>query len=150
MFKLFKHKKGVSPLVATIFLMALAVGVGAVIMQFSEDLVGTETVAACSEDFTLVITKVCMRTASTFEFTAENTGDYDMAGLRIEVQGMGGQGTIREYPEIIAENGKMKKKINFPVKLQAVQFVPLVKQNEEIHRCNNRLRIFTKDDIKGC
>lgn len=152
--RLISNKKGVSPLIATIFLMAFAVGLGAVVMQFSEGLIGEEEKTACGADFQLVITKICMRTANTLEFSAENTGDVPINGVRIFIEDMGGKETTQKYIEDVTPKNGMNKKLTNTGNLQAIQFVPLVKEgiakDANMDSCSSKAKVFNKDEISSC
>ncbi len=154
MHKLLRNKKGVSPLIATIFLMAFAVGLGAVVMQFSEGLIGGDEKTACGADFDMVITNICMRTGSSLEFTIENTGEIPINGIRVFIEDMSGKEKTQKYIEDITEDKKMSKKIANTGNVQAVQFIPLVKEgiakDANMDSCNTKTKVFNKDDISSC
>lgn len=153
MFKLFRNKKGVSPLIATIFLMAFAVGLGAVVMQFSEGLIGVDENTVCSADFQLVITRICTK-QNILEFTAENNGKIDIDGIKVLIEDMEGEGTLKKFREVISKDQGISRKIKYSGEIQAVQFIPLVKEGiakeAKIKECSIRAITFTKDQISSC
>lgn len=152
--RMLKDKKGVSPLVATIFLIAFAVGLGAVVMRFSEGLIGSDENPACSADFLLVISKICLNPSNELEFIAENKGKVQIAELKVLIENMDGEGTIKKISKSISENEKLGKKTALSDSMQAVQFIPLVKegiaQDAKVSECSIRAVTFNKDDINSC
>jgi len=134
--------------------MAFAVGLGAVVMQFSEGLIGGEEKTACGADFQLVVTNICMRTAKSFEFTAANKGDVNIDGLRVLIEDSSGDESSKKFMSPISEEKSMSQKINYNGKLEAVQFIPLIKKgvakDSGINACSIRAITFTKNKIKSC
>ncbi len=152
MFKLLTNKKGVSPLIATIFLMAFAVGLGAVVMQFSEGLVGNQEKGACSADFKLAV--ILCKESDTLKFTAMNVNKVKINGLKVVIEDVNGEGTLKKYSTDISRNNDFSEELNYKGNLQAVQFIPMIKEGisekSKIHECNLGSIIYTKDKIKDC
>ncbi len=79
---MFKGKRGVSPLIATVLLIAFAVALGAVIMQFGEAAVG---VCGTSIQFNPV---ACLSSDGTnIKFTVANKGSDEIASLKVDAKG---------------------------------------------------------------
>ncbi len=152
--KLLRNKKGVSPLIATIFLMAFAVGLGAVVMQFSEGLIGGDEKTACGADFDMVITKICMKSTKDLQFTAKNNGNIEINGVQVRITDMNGKDAVQEFMKAIATKSKLSQKISHRGKIQAVQFIPMVRQgiakDAKPNACISKATLFTKDDIDAC
>jgi len=94
-------KKGVSPLIATVLLIAFAVALGAVVMNWGKtyvedqaDKVGTkgDKDLACTSDVDLAwfqrnnVDQVCYG-ANYVLFTLENTGDKAISGMKLVIDG---------------------------------------------------------------
>lgn len=105
MYRLFRNRKGVSPLIATVLLIAFAVALGAVVMNWGRSYVEdtaafarskSDTEVKCSTDATLEFLKVhdqdsvCLVNSTTpkyFNFTVENTGTATLYGMVMDVIG---------------------------------------------------------------
>ena len=101
---MFKKKKGVSPLIATVLLIAFAVALGAVVMNWGRTYVEdtaslarekSDTEIKCSSDVKLEflsiknVEKLCYEytTTTKLNMTIENTGKLDIVGLQVTVVG---------------------------------------------------------------
>ncbi len=101
---MFRSKRGVSPLIATVLLIAFAVALGAVVMNWGRTYVEdtaslarekSDTEIQCSSDVQLSflkvrgIKRVCYEydTKTYINFTVENTGKLDIVGLEITIVG---------------------------------------------------------------
>jgi len=101
---MFRAKKGVSPLIATVLLIAFAVALGAVVMNWGRTYVEdtaalarekSDTEIKCSSDVKLAflevknIKRLCYEytTVTKLNFTIENTGKLDIVGLQVTVVG---------------------------------------------------------------
>ena len=98
-FKKMWKKKGVSPLIATVLLIAFAVSLGAVVMNWGRGYVETtaknteikvDIELSCQMDIDIGVKKIgkieklCYNgTARTIEVMLENTGREDVSGIRI-------------------------------------------------------------------
>jgi len=99
-----KSKKGVSPLIATVLLIAFAVALGAVVMNWGRTYVEdtakfarekSDTEIMCSSDVKLSwleiknVKRLCYEytTTTKLNFTIENTGKLDIVGLAVTVVG---------------------------------------------------------------
>jgi flagellin-like protein len=101
---LFQGRRGISPLVATILLIAFSVGVGAVVMSFGESYIeeraefveggGSEVAAGCSAVKLEVIAvsgarQACQRGAN-LEVALDNGPAVDVAELHVRALGIAG------------------------------------------------------------
>lgn len=106
-----KSKRGVSPLIATVLLIAFAVALGAVVMNWGRTYVEdtadfargkSDTEIKCSSDVKIRflevknIKQLCYEYTSrtNLNFTIENTGKLDVVGLAITVVGTKDIGTV--------------------------------------------------------
>lgn len=99
-----QSKKGVSPLIATVLLIAFAVALGAVVMNWGRTYVEdtatlarekSDTEIKCSSDVKIEflkvksVKKICYdyTTTTKLNMTIENTGKLDIVGLQVTVVG---------------------------------------------------------------
>ncbi len=100
----FRNKKGVSPLIATVLLIAFAVALGAIVMSWGKSYI-TQTQTdvqnkgnlqmTCSEDVGINILSIAgsfdacytnsNSTYGTIKFTVKNSGSEALAGLKVQV-----------------------------------------------------------------
>lgn len=146
-----KNKRGISPLIATVLLIAFAVALGAVVMSWGKAYVtmdDTERVA-CSK-VELQIHKIdkpqlsFSRPENSVKFMIDNTGNVDIKGVRVWV--VGEKDTlIINVEEEIKQGYPLRKKIdyNFGVygNIQEVNFIPkILVEGEEIVCTNQALK----------
>lgn len=79
----FLGRKGMSPLIATVLLMAFAVALGGMIMNWSGDLGGKATLD-CST-VALTLTQFC-HDDQAINIQVRNTGDESIAGLALKIE----------------------------------------------------------------
>ena len=160
--RIFNSKKGVSPLIATILLIAFAVALGSVIMNWGlnlnlgkpDDKCGNVAVKIrYSENF-----EVCYGDFGQngyINFILDNIGTADISGLTILIVGEKGtklselQKTIKKG-SLLDEKGK-EVSYNFDVygSINQVQFIPKVEVNHEIVVCAKNLAEANKIGVCG-
>jgi len=169
-----KGKRGVSPLIATVLLIAFTVALGAVVMNWGRSYV-EETAAfsrekstteiKCSTDVRLEflkirgINQVCYNETTTgvLNFTIENTGTLDIYGLQVNIIGDLSINTT----EINLENNTIKRaqiykgNVSYPISgtddvgtIQQVKIVPKTKIEGNIIACPTNALI--EEDVKKC
>jgi len=159
---IYNSKKGVSPLIATILLIAFAVALGSVIMNWGLNLNLGKPDDKCSN----VVVKI--RNIDNFEvcygdfgqngyinFILDNTGTADISGLTILIVGEKGtklselQKTIKKG-SLLDEKGK-EVSYNFEVYggIKQVQFIPKVSVDKETVVCAKNLAEANKIGICG-
>ncbi len=145
-----KQKRGLSPLIATILLIAFAVALGAFVMSWGStvDISGEiDSTQKCSE------TSLKLGVVNNFpqvyyggegnngflEFTIENNGNQEIKGLIVWVVG--------EKETMISEIEKLQIKIGYPLtkklnynfnkygEIKKIKFIPKITVNEEIVTC---------------
>ena len=107
------NAKGVSPLLATVLLILVAVGIGAIVWVWTTGFVGQATSEAGQ-----VTTEMC--TKGRFEVTScsyasqqvtlwlKNTGDIDLNSFRVVVRDSAGNVTVKDYNTVnLEERGGM-------------------------------------------
>lgn len=162
-----KSKKGVSPLIATVLLIAFAVALGAVVMNWGKtyvedqaDRVGkrSDSQITCSMDVQLNwykrnnIDQVCYGSNYVF-FTIDNKGNIDVEDLKLIVDG---ETDIFVNESLINETFKKAyiKRFNITYDnstygaIQQVRIVPTVNIKGDILVCSDR--VLYKDDPTLC
>ena len=141
--KMMKSKRGISPLIATVLLIAFAVALGAVVMSWGKTYVAmddTERVACNKAD--LKIHEIqgpelsFSRAGNYVSFMIDNTGSIDITGIRIWV--IGDKDTFTtNIEEEIKQGYPLRKKIdyNFGIygNIKEVNIIPKISiEKEEI------------------
>ena len=149
MLKVLKSKKGVSPLIATILLIAFAVALGSVVMNWGLNLDLGKSPDRCRN------VEIKIRNIDTSEacfggfgqngyinFIIDNTGGIDLSGLAIWI--IGDKGTrLFDLDNILIKKGsiydKKDKEVSYDFSkfgnIKQVQFIPKVKVQETTEIC---------------
>ena len=147
--KIFSSKKGVSPLIATILLIAFAVALGSVVMNWglnlnlgkSGDVCRNVEIKIRSADSS----EVCFGGFGTngyINFVIDNTGITDISGLAIWI--VGDKGTkLFDLDGILIKKGSLYDKNDKEIKydftafgnIKQVQFIPKVKAEQAMDIC---------------
>ncbi len=145
-----KQKRGLSPLIATILLIAFAVALGAVVMSWGRtvDISGEiDSTQKCSQTSLNVesinnIPQVYYggeENNGFIEFTIENNGNQEIKGLIVWVVG--------EKETMISDIEKLQIKVGHPLskklnynfnkygEIKKIKFIPKIAINEEIVTC---------------
>jgi len=112
--KIFRNKAGVSPLIATVLLIAFAVALGAVVMNWGRTYVEETTSyaksksdvdVACSMDVSLKaveiggVPQICYNNSNNYvRFMIKNSGTVNISELEVQVIGAGGIYTNSSLP----------------------------------------------------
>lgn len=144
-----KNKKGVSPLIATVLLIAFAVALGAVVMNWGRNIelskpddkcAGVEIKAREINNY-----NVCYSGSGSdvyIKFVIDNTGKQDLYGLSLWV--VGEKGTkLFEIDDVLIKKGTLFDKNNKELaynlgkygQIKHVQFIPKIKIDETIDIC---------------
>ena len=149
MLKILKSKKGVSPLIATILLIAFAVALGSVVMNWglnlnlgkSTDICGNTEIKIRNID----VAEVCFGGVGTngyINFIIDNTGGMDISGLVIWMVGYKGT-KLFDLDHILIKKGSLFGKKDKEVvydftkfgNIKQVQFIPKIKTSEAVEIC---------------
>ena len=147
--KIFKTKKGVSPLIATILLIAFAVALGSVVMNWGLNLELGKSTDICRN------VEIKIRNIDTAEacfggfgsngylnFIIDNVGGTDINGLAIWV--VGDKGTqLFNLDNILIKKGSLYEKEDKEItydftkfgNIKQIQFIPKIKVKETIEIC---------------
>ena len=112
------NKRGIAPLLATVLLIVLAVGLGVVVMNFGRAQI--ETSARCAVNVGLEIVELNLEQQLCFDkfennifFIAENGPNVDLTGLRMRVIGEEAV-LVRDLEgSAIAKAGTLLKNVNY-------------------------------------
>ena len=142
-------KRGVSPLIATVLLIAFAVALGSVVMNWGLNL------GAAKQGFGCINTKIETREISSFEvcyggagqsgyinFTIDNTGDVDINGIAIAIIGKKGTKlydidgvTIRSKTLFPKTDSSVPYDFSTYGDITQVQFIPKIMSNGAVELC---------------
>ncbi len=154
-------KKGFSPLIATILLIATAVAIGASIMSFGMSFVdakkfSTQEEALCSKVKLEVIDvdnkqQICYdRPANSVEFTVANKADIGVESLIVWV--IGEEVYVADLRENIKPGYPLKKRINYDFStygdITQVNLIPKIKDEEKQITCSGSKLVL--EYIKPC
>ena len=150
MFKCLQSKKGVSPLIATILLIAFAVALGSVVMNWGLNLdLGSQGDRCRNVEIKIRNidgSEVCfggVGANSYINFIIDNTGSTDLSGLAIWMIGDKGA-KLFDIDGIALKKGSLfeKKDKSVPYDLSAygnikqVQFIPKIKTDQSADICS--------------
>lgn len=149
MLSLFKSKKGVSPLIATVLLIAFAVALGSVVMNWGLNLELGKSTDKCRDVEIKIrnidVAEVCFGGFGTngyINFIIDNVGLVDISGLAIWI--VGDKGTrLFDLENIMLNKGSLYDKkdkevsYNFDMfgNIKQVQFIPKIKVEQTTEIC---------------
>lgn len=147
------NKKAVSPLVATILLIAFAVSVGAIVMNWASGVSAAGNIGVC-ERLSLTITDqgndICLdRVENKIRIVVEN-GPEDIDGFRISYLG----GTSNVVDHVFAIGAGAIERIELPYNVAAngnpekIKVIPFVKNNNDRIYCTESGQSF--ESIPSC
>lgn len=165
-----RSKRGISPLIATVLLIAFAVALGAVVMNWGKEKIETkinktETTIIDAEarlcdkvqlDIETInkIPKICIsqKKASSIEFLATNNGEKDIEKLKLTLLGSAGDPLNTEIPDSKIVAGETRRfSYIYPAELgdlQKARIVPLVRGIDRDKVCS---AAYTESsEIKPC
>ena len=149
MFNTFSSKKGVSPLIATILLIAFAVALGSVVMNWGLNLNLGKSSDKCRnveiKIRSIDVAEICFGGFGTngyINFIIDNTGPIDISGLAIWI--IGDKGTrLFDLDNILLKKGslydKKDKEVTYDFtifgNIKQVQFIPKIKAEQTTEIC---------------
>jgi len=151
---MFKNKRGISPLFATILLIAFSVALGAVVMSWGESYIeekaefakGVQEVSrGCDNIFFSIMTiqavpQICKR-GDTIEVFLENGPNANILNIQAKVVGMDNVAVVDNVlKKSLSRAGSVKSVFAFaPVgTIRQVKFTPIIQSGKDIIYCPQR------------
>ena len=161
---MFRSKKGVSPLVATILLILFSIALGAVVMSWGEAYIeekaefvqgAQETVAGCDAASLKIISisgipQVCLRDSDIIEVFIENGASevYDIHARVIGVDGVYIRESILDSPLASADARKLMFRFDSVGQIRQVKLTPVILRSGSLHPCMEKA--ITVENINPC
>ena len=140
------NKRGMSPLIATVLLMAFAVALGGMIMNWSGD-IGSESTIDCSA-VTLSINKLCYSN-NKIELNARNTGEKEIQELKIIIKNSAAEYTMNVADSKFNKGAPINKEIPAVIDNNTyIGLIPSIKASGEIISCEKT--VAEKDPLPKC
>lgn len=146
------NKKGVSPLIATVLLIAFAVSLGAVLLTY---MVSLGECGGLSIEIPVLegTPEICYNTnTNQLEFTIENSGREDIEYLKLTLTGTVNVDNIdveHAVPRSETERISIEYKMQYLGKLQKVKIIPVVIEGNEEVICPSA-KTLTIEGIPDC
>lgn len=165
---LFSSRKGVSPLIATVLLIAFAVALGAVVMNWGRGYVEdtadfaqkkSDTEIKCSMDISTEVIKIggnsqiCYDSdTETLNFTIQNSGTVRVDGMRVQAISNKSNIATREINETFHIAQPKRTYMNYSIEgngsIKQARFTPLIMVDEKGEWCaQNTLKV---ENIDTC
>ncbi|MGB9748677.1 MAG: archaellin/type IV pilin N-terminal domain-containing protein [Candidatus Woesearchaeota archaeon] len=161
-----KKKKGVSPLIATVLLIAFAVALGAVVMNWGRTYVEetalyakskSETEVKCSMDVRIEevkvgqTIKVCYNDAGGFvDFVIRNSGMKAIERLLVHVLTTDNEIYTQEINNTISVGGIYHATSNYTGSFQQLEIIPNIYVTGEYIPCTDAHLLFDSTEINEC
>lgn len=144
----FNSKKGVSPLIATILLIAFAVALGAVVMQLGAGLASDE----CSSDLQLSVKGFPCVDGNKVKLSLKNSGNSNIDGVNVWIYGANEGIKTKNIDELIPTSGTFNIDIEYDKSIYGevsqIDIIPKYKKDSELLSCDNaKIEI---DQISKC
>lgn len=146
------HKKAVSPLIATVLLIAFAVSLGAVLLTYMTSLgeCGAVSIVIPSTGGN---PDICYNSNSNkLEFTLENSGREDVEYLKLSLTGALNVDNVdvnKAIPRSETEKISVDYKMQYLGKLQKLKIIPVVSESSEEIICPSE-KTLTIEGIPDC
>ena len=148
-------KRGISPLIATVLLIAFAVAIGAMIMNWGKDVVAS---AGDCNDVLLDVQQLngkpmfCYDTINTqINIMLKNTGSVNIDSLKLRVITSDFKADEKDIPDSELKVGSLPKTKNIPYIRSGkfrVEIVPVISSAGKPKICSDKAAIM--DDIPSC
>lgn len=151
---MFRSKKAVSPLTATVLLIVFSIALGAVVMSWGEAYIeekaefvkGTrETVASCDATLIKIIQisgapQICVRNdiIEAFVENGPNTEVYDIHARIIGIDGVATRESILEAPLMPADSKKVMFRFEPVGQIRQIKLTPLVLRAGALTPCTDK------------
>ena len=153
MLKILSSKKGVSPLIATILLIAFAVALGSVVMNWGLNLNIGKSADKCANVAIKIreisSAEVCYGGVAQngyINFIIDNVGNTNITGLAILIVGDKGKTRLFDLDSILIKKSslfdKRDKEVSYDIfqfgKVNEVQFIPKISSDESTEICSKK------------
>ncbi|MFP4118717.1 MAG: archaellin/type IV pilin N-terminal domain-containing protein [Candidatus Woesearchaeota archaeon] len=139
----FSNRRGMSPLIATVLLIAFAVALGAMIMNWSagidddahgED--GHDSASVCGEVALSADGSACYGD-NKIRFDAKNTGSHRIDGIKLSISTSSTEYEIKVKDSALIEEETATKSVPYAHAggEAEVEFIPMVEDEDELHEC---------------
>ncbi|MBW3004921.1 hypothetical protein KY310_03745 [Candidatus Woesearchaeota archaeon] len=151
---MFRSKKAVSPLIATILLIIFSIALGAVVMSWGEAYIeekaefvkGTqETVAGCDATFIKIIQisgvpQICVRddVIEAFVENGPNTEIYDIHARIVGTDGIATRESALDAPMLVGDAKKVMFRFNPVGQIRQVKLTPMVLRAGALTPCTDQ------------
>ncbi len=136
---LFRSKTAMSPLIATVLLIAFAVALGTMIMNWSSGMAPgehTPSQSYCKEVSITTTDSIC-HDGIGLHFSIKNDGKKRMDGLIIRFENVDMDTDLRIKQAVLVPNERLDKiqSTSYPGEETQVTFIPMVMDDGELHEC---------------
>jgi len=133
---LFASRRGVSPLIATVLLIAFAVALGAVVMQVGSSLVGSD----CGAEVQLSVTGTPCYSPSGVKLSLKNSGSTPLDGFSVWIYGSKEGIKTKSLDEMINAGSSVNAEIDYDSDtfgtVKSVEVIPKIKKDNEYISCD--------------
>ncbi len=133
----FNSKRGVSPLIATILLIAFAVALGAVVMQLGTSLAAGE----CSADLQLSLQGKPCFDGTQVKVRLKNSGDSDISGISVWVYGTKEGIKTKNLDEAVPYGATFDIAIDYDKGIygdvKSIDIIPKIKKDNVFVQCDS-------------
>ncbi|MFP4523493.1 MAG: archaellin/type IV pilin N-terminal domain-containing protein [Candidatus Nanoarchaeia archaeon] len=145
-------KKGMSPLIATVLLIAFAVAIGAMIMNWTSNVSVENDVNYC-EDVSLVATESACMSRNKMQLSLKNNGQKEIAGVVVSVDVESGSFdfTVKDSDMIIRESLQTSLPFSYAggsVLITVSPFIHVEDADEDMVVCSDAG--FTQTSLPSC
>ena len=167
--KFLRSKRGISPLIATVLLIAFAVALGAVVMNWGRSYIEAtqsqvqeqgQTEIKCSTQVKLQaakigdVTKVCYDDSASpphVKFIIENTGTVPVSGLKVQIINDGDNINTTSINGITLTSGdSYSTTVDYTGNFQQVRIVPVIQVGLSNVTCANAALTYDTTSVHQC
>ncbi len=164
--RMFKNKRGISPLIATVLLIAFAVALGAVVMNWGRSYIEStqtsvqeqaDTEITCSTNVKIAAvsvgstTKICYNdTSHQVKFIIENTGRQTIKKLKVQIINTNNTVNSTTIVQDIEPGELYSGTASYTGSFQQLRIVPIIMVGQSYVTCSNAAKSFDTTTIHEC
>ena len=139
--ELLRKKRGLSPLIATVLLIAFAVALGAVVMNWGQSQLHVDSCESVMIDFETVnnVPQICKNNKDEIDLFLNNKGKMKVSGFKVNIIGSASQDSVNIDEALdVADTREFlvpSKKISF---IKMVKIVPKINNSEGEEFCTGQ------------